>query len=231
MAGKALVTLAQLQALCITEKGRQACVKYLEPLNAAMQRYEINTQVRITMFLAQVAHESGDFTSVSESLNFSADGLANTWPTRFGVKSAAGVYVKVDVNGKMRIKPTDQAFSLERKPEAIANSVYADRFGNGSPASGDGWRYRGAGLKQLTFKDNHAAFGKAVGRALAEVPDYLRSPEGAALSACWFWGVNGLNKLADAYDFDGVTKRINGGYTGQDSRQKYWDRAKKVIAA
>lgn len=231
MAGKELVSLAQLQALCITEKGRQACVQYLAPLNAAMRRYEITTGPRITIFLAQVAHESGDFTSVSENLNFSADGLANTWPTRFGVRDPAGGYVKVQVNGKARIKPTSQAIALERKPEAIANSVYADRFGNGSPASGDGWRYRGAGLKQLTFKDNHAAFGKAVGKALADVPDYLRTPEGAALSACWFWAANGLNKLADARDFEGATMRINGGLTGLSSRLKYWERAKEAFQA
>lgn len=231
MAGKELVTLAQLQALCVSDKGRQACGQYLAPLNAAMQRYEINTWRRITMFLAQIAHESGDFTSVSENLSYSADGLANIWPTRFGQKNAAGAYVKVELNGKLRIKPTEQAFSLERKPEAIANSVYADRFGNGSPASGDGWRHRGAGLKQLTFRDNHAAFGKAIGKSLTDVPGYLRTPEGAALSAAWFWSVNGLNKLADAGDIEGATKRINGGLTGLDSRLKYWVHAQKVIPA
>lgn len=222
MAGKDLVTLAQLQAVCVTEKGRQACVKYLAPLNAAMQRYEISSQPRITMFLAQIAHESGDFTSVSESLYY-------TDPVRVAELFRSGF--DLNRNGKIEASEIEFAKGYLRNSEKLANRTYANRYGNGAESSGDGWKYRGAGLKQLTFKDNHAAFGKAVGKALVDVPDYLRTPEGAALSAGWYWSVNGLNKLADAGDIKGATKRINGGLTGLDSRMQYWDRAKKAMPA
>lgn len=231
MADSELVTLAQMQALCITPKGRLACAQYVAPLNAAMQRYQINTWMRITVFLAQIAHESGDFTRVTEGMSYSAVGLADTWPGRYGVPNGKGGYLKIIVEGKQRNQPNTLALSLERKPEAIANNVYANRFGNGPDASGDGWRYRGAGLKQLTFRDNHEAFGKAVGLPLAKVPDYLRTPEGAAMSAAWYWSVRGLNALADIGDFREITQKINGGQIGAESRLMYWERAKKAIPA
>lgn len=231
MVDKPLLSLAQLQSVCMTANGRQACAQYLAPLNAAMQRYQIDTPIRTSMFLAQIAHESGDFTSVSEGLNYSADGLANTWPSRFGVTTDVGKYLKVPLKGAMRIVPTSQAERLARQPERIANVVYAGRYGNGDEASGDGWRYRGAGLKQLTFKANHEAFGKAIDMPLVKVPDYLRTPEGAALSAAWFWHTNGLNALADARKFEQITQRINGGQIGASSRAAYLERSKKALAA
>lgn len=229
MAGNDLVTLAQLQAVCVTQKGREACAQYLEPLNAAMRLRRINTYPRITAFLAQVAHESGDFTRVTEGLNYSADGLANTWAKRFAVPDGKGGYVKTLVNGRPRNKPNAQALKLERNPEAIANNVYANRYGNGPEESGDGWRYRGAGLKQLTFKANHLEFGKAIGLELALVPDYLRLPEGAALSAAWYWDTRGLNELADAGNFTLITEKINGGQIGAESREAYLARAQKAM--
>lgn len=237
MAGNELVTLGQLQALCLTQKGRIECAQYHAPLNAAMRRFNITTYPRMTMFLAQIAHESGDFLRVTEGLNYSADGLANTWDSRYAVPDGKGGYVKVLVEGKplvegmSRNKPNALALQLARNPEAIANNAYANRFGNGPEASGDGWRYRGAGLKQLTFKANHEEFGKAIGMELAKVPDYLRTPEGAALSAGWFWFTRGLNELADAGAFTKITAKINGGQTGAPSRLAYLERAQRAMSA
>lgn len=229
MADKPLLTLAQLQGVCITANGRKACERYLAPLVSAMQRYQINTPARITAFLAQIAHESADFTRVEEGLNYSADGLANTWESRYAEPDGKGKYVKVLVNDKWRNKPNALALKLERKPQAIANNAYANRFGNGDEASGDGWRYRGAGLKQLTFKANHEEFAKAVGVELAKVPDLLRSPDGAALSAAWYWGSRKLNGLADIGAFTDITQKINGGQIGAKSREAYLERAQKAI--
>lgn len=229
MADKQMVTLAQLQAVCTTQKGRDACGQYLAPLNAAMQLRGINTPARITAFLAQIAHESGEFRSVSESLNYRDYIMADIWPRRYAEPDGKGGYVKFLVEGKPHNKPNALALKLAGKPEAIANNVYANRFGNGPEESGDGWRYRGAGLKQLTFKANHEEFGKAIGLQLALVPDYLRLPEGAALSAAWFWESRGLNKLADSFDYEAITKRINGGLIGQASRLMYLERAKKAF--
>ncbi|MFJ3685587.1 glycoside hydrolase family 19 protein [Pseudomonas sp. NPDC090208] len=231
MAGNELVTLAQLRALCCTDKGRQACGQYLAPLNAAMQRYQINTRDRVTMFLAQIAHESADFTRVSENLNYTADGLANTWPNRFGEYTRVGVYLKVELKGGLRIVPNELAMQLAGKPELIANKVYANRFGNGDEDSGDGWRHRGAGLKQLTFKANHDEFARVVGMPLASVPDFLRTPEGAALSAAWFWSSRRLNTLADGGKFAEITQVINGGQNGAKSRVEYLGRALEAFPA
>jgi len=229
VADKVLVTLPQLQVVCMTANGRQACAKYLVPLVAAMQRYQINTPARITAFLAQIAHESADFTRVEEGLNYSADGLANTWPSRYAVPDGSGKYVRVLVNNKWRNKPNTLALKLERKPQAIANNAYANRYGNGDEASGDGWRYRGAGLKQLTFRANHEEFAKAIGVSLDKVPDMLRSPEGAALSAAWYWNSRKLNALADIGAFTEITQKINGGQIGAESREAYLARAQKAI--
>lgn len=229
MADKELVTLAQLQAVCTTPKGRAACAQYLAPLNAAMRARQINTFHRITTFLAQIAHESGEFVRVTEGLNYSADGLANTWASRYAVPDGKDGYVKVMIDGKPRNKPNALGLKLARNPEAIANNVYANRFGNGPEESGDGWRYRGAGLKQLTFKANHLEFGKAIGLELSLVPDYLRLPEGAAQSAAWFWHSRGLNALADVGSFELITKKINGGLIGQPSRLAYLALAQKAM--
>lgn len=229
MTDEGLVTLAQLQGLCVTPAGRRACAAYLAPLNDVMRQFHINSYARITAFLAQIAHESGDFLCIEEDLNYSADGLANTWAKRYGVPDGKGSYVQVRVKGEWRNKPNTLALTLERKPQAIANNAYANRFGNGDETSGDGWRYRGAGLKQLTFKANHEEFGKAVGIVLAKVPNFLQTPEGAALSAAWYWETRLLNTLADIGDFTTITEKINGGQNGARSRLKYLALAQKAI--
>ncbi|MFJ3487161.1 glycoside hydrolase family 19 protein [Pseudomonas sp. NPDC090202] len=220
MAGNELVTLAQLRALCCTDKGRQACGQYLAPLNAAMQRYQINTRDRVTMFLAQIAHESADFTRVSENLNYT-DPRAVVQLFRSGF----------DLNHNGQADPAEIEFAKGyiRNPQKLANRAYANRFGNGDEASGDGWRYRGAGLKQLTFKANHDEFARVVGMPLASVPDFLRTPEGAALSAAWFWSSRRLNTLADGSKFAEITQVINGGQNGAKSRLEYLGRALEAI--
>lgn len=214
-----MITLPQLQALCKTAAGRQACAKYLDPLNRHMPAYGINTSARIAAFLAQVAHESQDFTRVVENLNYSAQGLANTWPSRYAIAPKAATKT-----------PNALAHKLHRRPEAIANNVYANRMGNGDEASGDGWKHRGAGLKQLTGKANHTACGKVLGIDLVRHPELLQEPEWAVASACWFWQANGLSALADRGDFRGMTIKINGGTIGLPERVAYHEVAKKAFA-
>ena len=176
--------------------------KFLPHLNHYMINEGIITPLRKAHFLAQVAHESGDLNRLTENLNYSATALQNTFRKYFADRETAEKYA--------------------RRPEAIANRVYANRMGNGPESSGDGWRYRGAGLIQLTGKNNHKAFADASGKPLESIGDYLRSYEGAVHSAVWFWAKNGLNKLADQNDIMGITRRINGGYNGlQDRTDKF----------
>jgi putative chitinase len=185
-------------------------------LNAALDRFEINTPARIAAFLAQTAHESGEFRRLVENLNYSAAGLCKTWPNRFANLDAA--------------KPYD------RNPELIANYVYAKRLGNGDTASGDGWRFRGRGLIQLTGRGNYRSCGLAVTLPLETEPQRLETPEAAALAAAQFWQSRGLNHLADDQsddnddeDFVAITKIINGGTAGLSSRRTYWARAKAAL--
>lgn len=177
-------------------------------LTGAMVEFGINSVKRQRAFLANAAHESGYFTRTEENLNYSAAGLANTWPARYGKKDARGRYV---LTLDRRIAPNALAMSLQRKPELIANHVYAGRGGNGDEASGDGWRFRGAGFIQLTMRDNHADCAAHFGLPVEEVGAWLRTAEGAARSAAWFWSVNDCDRFADAGDFDGVCDQINRG--------------------
>lgn len=185
-------------------------------LNAAMERFEINTPYRAAAFLAQVAHESGEFSRLVENLSYTAARLCAVWPSRFPTIQAAQPY--------------------ERNPERLANYVYAKRLGNGDTASGDGWRFRGRGLIQLTGRGNYRSCGSALSRPLEAEPEYLESPAGAALAAAQFWQSRGLNHLADDQnddnddeDFVTITKLINGGTAGLKSRQQYWSRARAAL--
>ena len=173
--------------------------KWVPWLNMTMLTYEITTPQRQAMFLAQLAHESGSFRFVEENLNYSVEALQRVFKKYF---------------------PTDElALMYARQPEKIANRVYANRMGNGEESSGDGWKYRGRGIIQLTGKDNYAAFSlKANNNALLE-PDLVAEPELAAMSAGWFWDTNGLNKLSDAGNVRAVTRRINGGFNGLADRE------------
>lgn len=177
-------------------------------LNAILPEYNIITIPRIAAFLAQCGHESMGFTRLVENLNYSADALRRTWPKRF---------------------PGAVADQYARQPERIANRAYADRMGNGPEESGDGWRYRGRGLIQLTGADRYRAFAQDMGRFLRDIPAYLETPEGATESACWYWIGNNLHRFADIPDLRMMTRVINGGYNGLDDRKKRYAQTLKVL--
>jgi putative chitinase len=190
-----------------TEKLAQ-CVKrnknpgaLFEALEAVLPRYQINTVERVAAFLAQCGHESADFTVLQENLNYSAKGLHGTWPKRFVSEDAAAPYA--------------------RNPEKIANKVYADRMGNGTEESGDGWTYRGRGAIQLTGKSNYQAFAETIEFTLEEAVAYTETLTGAIESAAWFWWKNNLNPIADDRNITVLTKKINGGTLGLEERKSH----------
>lgn len=185
--------------------------EWIDAINETFDRFDISTPERQACFLGQCAHESAGFTALKENLNYSAEGLTKVWPKRFPSLDAAQPY--------------------HRNPEKIANKVYADRMGNGDEASGEGFKYRGRGLIQLTGKDNYKACGAALGADLLNDPDQVSSPKYAALSAGWFWDKNKLNQYADANDMTTLTKRINGGTHGLDDRIARTQHAIDVLMA
>jgi putative chitinase len=201
--------------------------KWVEAVAAACQEFNIDTPQRIAGFLSQCAHESGGFERLQENLNYSAEGMAGIWPKRFAVLGPDGKPVKKD--GKNQ--PNKFALALHRKPEMIANVVYSGRMGNGPTESGEGWKYRGRGLKQLTGKTNHSNCSKGLGVDLVDNPDLLLEPIYAARSAAWFWSTNKCNVYADAEDIEGLTRRINGGLIGIDDRKKRYASAVRSFSA
>lgn len=202
--------------------------KIVDAINIYAPKFGINTPARMAMFLAQAGHESGDFRTFEENLNYSADGLANTWPTRYALKKN-GVYATAI--GTKRKLPNALANSISRNKEKIANHTYADRMGNGSPDTGDGWKYRGRGIFQLTGKDNYTRLAKDEPALVSclDNPDMLLQPYEAVISACWFWNANNLNKSADAKDIKTNTKLINGGYIGLDHRTSLYEKNYKFM--
>lgn len=176
--------------------------------------YEINTPKRIAAFIAQCAHESGGFIFLKENLNYKAATLRKIFPKYFPDDVLANHYA-----------------SLPNKQEAIANRVYANRMGNGPEDSGDGYRFCGRGLIQLTGRDNYTFFAGSLGISVEEASEYLQTFEGAAQSACWFWETNNLNKWADAGDIKELTRRINGGYIGLEDRIKHYEHALHILGA
>lgn len=197
--------------------------KWLEAVQKTCDEFEINTPQRIASFIAQTAHESGGYTILTENLNYKAATLAACWPNRFATMGADKKPVKE--NGKL--VPTGVANSIAGKPELIANLVYSSRMGNGPAESGEGWKFRGRGLKQLTGKDNYARCGTSLGIDLVSNPDMLLEPLYASRSAGWFWKANSLSVFADQGDIKGMTKKINGGFIGLEDREK---RYKAVLA-
>lgn len=209
-----LITIDQLD-MAVPQARYEDLVKYVDSLNEGMTRFEITTPNRIAAFIAQLAHESGDFRHTEENLNYSWRALRITWKGRFTSDELAKQY--------------------HRQPERIANFVYAGRYGNGSEASGDGWKYRGRGLIQVTFHDNYVAYSQSVlNPSIVGAPDQLAQPSHAALSACWFWQRNGLNAIADAGDqasFNQISYKINGGWNGKEDRLENWAEARAVMLA
>lgn len=209
------MNLAQLTR--IMPASPHAATRYVDWLNKAMEEFEINTLERRAYWLANVGHESGYLGAVEENLNYGAAGLVATWPSRFDAKTAA---------------------AYSRQPERIANRVYANRMGNRDESSGDGWRYRGAGLIQLTGADNHRAAAQHFKIPFEQISDWLKTPEGACRSAGWFVWENGLRTYADRKDFDGYCDFINrgrktaaiGDSIGYADRVKLRDAALRVLA-
>ncbi|MFX0282473.1 glycoside hydrolase family 19 protein [Pseudomonas aeruginosa] len=188
---------------------------FVAALNAAMGRFGITSPVRVAAFLAQVGHESAHLTQLVENLNYSACGLAATWPSRY-----------LGADGQ----PNALAQRLARNPQAIATNAYASRNGNGDEASGDGWRFRGRGLLQITGRANYRAVAGGLDQPLEVEPELLEQPEFAVLSAAWWWSTHGLNELADRGEFAAITRRINGGLNGHAERLALWERAKRVLS-
>jgi putative chitinase len=207
-------TIADLQAAKVKDPA-----KWLDAVGATCVEFKIDTPQRIAGFLAQTSHESGGYTMLSENLNYRAATLAACWPNRFAVLGPDKKPIKE--NGKL--VPTAVANAIAGKPELIANLVYSSRMGNGPAESGEGWLYRGRGLKQLTGKDNYTRCGAELGIDLVGNPDLLLEPLYAARSAGWFWKTNNLSAFADAGDIKGMTKKINGGYIGLEARQALYD--------
>jgi putative chitinase len=177
-----------------------------------MPDYEINTPSRMAAFLAQCAHESADFTTLKENLNYRPVTLRKIFGKYFPTDELAQQYC-----------------SKPNKQEAIANRVYANRMGNGDEASGDGFRYCGRGLIQLTGRDNYTWFAASLQISPEDASEYLQTFEGAAQSACWFWETNNLNAFADVGDLVTMTKRINGGTIGMEDRQHKYMHSMKVF--
>ena len=196
------MTLGQLKNIGIENK-------WLEPLKETFEKYNIDTAKRQAAFIGQCMHESGGFKLLEENLNYSAKALMATWPSRFPTEEMANQYA--------------------RNPEKIANKVYGGRMGNADESSGEGWKYRGRGIKQLTGKENYQRCSEALGVDLVSDPDKLLDPKYAALSAGWFWNKHNLNDLADKSDIETMTKRINGGLLGLDARKVAIAKAESIL--
>ena len=184
---------------------------WYEALHEILPEYEINTPKGVAAFIAQCAHESGNFLFLKENLNYKAESLVKVFPKYFPSMDIAQQYAK--------------------KPEKIANRVYASRMGNGDESSGDGWKFCGRGLIQLTGKNNYTFFAASIGVDLNEAAEYLQTFEGAVQSACFFWENTKLNKEADEGDIKTMTKKINGGFIGLDDRIKHYEHALHVFGA
>ena len=206
-----MLTLSQLKQLLPKNP-------YVEHWHHALEQlfpdYDINTPKRMAAFIAQCAHESGGFMVLKENLNYKPASLRKLFSKYFPTDELAQQYCS---------KPNKQA--------AIANRIYGGRMGNGDESSGDGYRFCGRGLIQLTGRSNYQSFADSLEMKIEDVPEYLATFEGAAQSACWFWETNKLNQWADAGDILTLTKRINGGTIGLEDRKKHYEHALHVLGA
>jgi len=205
------LTLAQLQQLL---PHNPYVAQWHSALSQLLPDYSIDTAKRIAAFIAQCSHESAGFTALKENLNYKAATLRKIFPKYFSTDELAQQYA-----------------SLPNKQQAIANRVYANRMGNGDETSGDGYKFCGRGLIQLTGKDNYSWFAASLEISVEEASEYLQTFEGAAQSACWFWDTNNLNQFADSDDILTLTKRINGGTIGLEDRKMHYEHSKHVLGA
>lgn len=178
-------------------------------LNNLLPKYDINTKNRIAGFIAQCAVESVEFTVLEENLNYGPQSLMKTWPRLFPNAEIANQYA--------------------RHPQQIANRAYANRYGNGDEASGDGWLYRGRGAIQTTFHDNYKVFAVSIGLPLDKTVEYCETPTGAIESACFYWKMHKINEACDADDIEGMTHKINSAGLGLTNRKMYYEKAKSVL--
>lgn len=183
--------------------------QWVDALNAAFERFYINSKNQQAAFIGQCGHECGNFKVLEENLNYRAETLMKLWPKRFPTREIADQYA--------------------RNPKKIANKVYADRMGNRDEASGDGYRFRGRGCIQLTGHANYFHAGKALGVDFVKEPDLVATPQYAALTAAWFWSTHDCNRLAELQDWKALTKKINGGHIGLDDRIKHTNHALAVL--
>lgn len=208
-----MITLEQFSAMI--PKNKEAKEWYDIAVDM-FKKYDITTPLRIAGFMAQCGHESADFTMLEENLNYREETLNKIFPRYFGAgKRNAAEYAK--------------------NPEKIANYVYMDEFRSkqgamGNTQPGDGWRFRGRGIKQLTGRNNYTAFAKTINMTAEESAEYLETKKGAFESACWFWKTNNIASFADKDDIVGMTKKINGGTIGLDDRQSRYNRAKALLS-
>lgn len=201
-----ILTLNKLKRILV---GNSNVDEWYRALTENIYFFEIDNEKRIAAFLAQTSHESMNYTRVIENLNYRWTSLRSVFPKYFPNDSLAKKYAH------------DQ--------RAIANRVYANRMGNGPESSGDGWRYRGRGLIQLTGKYNYKKFGDSLGISLSEVPDFLETFDGAVISACWYWENKDLNYYADNDDIKSITKLINGGYIGLEDRIRKYSNILEIL--
>jgi len=189
---------------------------WFDALVDIMPKYGITTERRVAHFLSQCAHESNNFRSLEENLNYSAKALRAVFGRYFGPA------------------PKRDADEYHRQPEMIANYVYMDEYRKykmGNTEDGDGWRFRGRGLKQLTGRENYTRFGNSVDMTAEEAAEYVATPKGAVESACWFWDANKLNSIADTDNVTKMTKKINGGNIGLADRQTRYSKAMEILGS
>jgi putative chitinase len=197
------MNIEQLQALGIDQK-------WLKPLNDTFAKYGIDTPKRQAAFIGQCGHESNSFKVLEENLHYSAQALMRVWPSRFD-QATADKYAN--------------------NPEMIANKVYGGRADLGNTQEGDGWKFHGRGVIQLTGRSNYQVCGDALGQPFTTQPELLLEPEWACMSAGWFWNKKGLNALAESEDWTTMTKRINGGTLGLDDRINRIHKAMDILGA
>ena len=201
-------TLEQLKEIV---PGNPYIDHWYEALCEILPDYDINTKPRVAAFLAQCAHESGGFRAIKENLNYRPETLVKLFKKYFDLITA------------------QRYCALPNKQEAIANRIYANRMGNGPEESGDGFRYCGRGLIQLTGKDNYTRYAQSTEQTVEEASEHLTTFEGCVQSAAWFWEANNLNQWADKGDILTLTKRINGGTIGLEDRIKHYNHALHVL--
>lgn len=197
------ITAEQLKELHIGSE-------WLDGLNATFEKFDISTPLRMAAFIGQCAHESGNFKTLTENLNYRAEALQKLWPKRFDAAKAQ---------------------ACARNPKMIATVVYSNRMGNRDEASGDAWRFIGRGCIQLTGSSNYYHAGQALGVDFIMNPELVATPMYAALTAGWFWNTHKLNQYADSRDYKTMCKKVNGGFIGLADREKHINHALAVLTA